>query len=82
MIELLLALIAGLVGGLLSRYIPALPWRRKQTKAIEAGEPGEHKYEVRRGTVVLYVGVDLHEAKIQRIAYPGSVLIADGVNRG
>ena len=80
MIELLFAFIAGLVGGLLSRYIPALPWRR--TKAIESDGPGEHKYEVRRGTVVLYVGVDLHEAKIQRIAYPGSVLIADGVNGG
>ena len=82
MIELLLALITGLVGGLLSRYIPALPWRRKQVPAIEIGEPGEYKYKVERGEAVLYVGDDLHTAKMNRQAYPGSVLIADGVNRG
>ena len=82
MIELLLAFIAGLVGGLLSRYIPALPWRRKQTKAIEADVPDEHKYEVRFGQAVIFAGDDLHMAKVHRRENPGSVLIADGVNRG
>ena len=82
MIELLLTLIAGLVGGLLSRYIPALPWRRKQTKALEVGIPGKGEYEITLKGVRLYQGSDLHSAKQIRHDHPGSVLIADGVNRG
>ena len=82
MIEVLVALIAGLVGGLLSRYIPALPkkWRKKALTKLSA--PGEHLYEVKHGASVLYSGSDLHLAKTQRKVYPGAVLIADGVNRG
>lgn len=72
MIEtILVALVAGVIGGLLSRYIPT----------FFLGS-GEHNYEVRRGSVVLYVGHDLRKAKARRKANPGAVLIADGVNRG
>ncbi len=82
MIEILVALVAGLVGGLLSRYIPALPQRWGKPTLVKLGKPGEHLYEVKHGAVHLYAGPDLHVAKEHRREHPGSVLIADGVNRG
>ena len=74
MIEILVALLAGLVGGVLSRWIP-LP---KKAPYID----GPHTYEVRRDDKVLYLGSDLRMAKTRRQENPGSALIADGVNRG
>lgn len=82
MIEVLIALVAGLIGGLLSRYIPAFPKRLGKPALVELGKPGKHSYEVRRKGVVLYIGPDLVRAKMSRTANPGAVLIADGVNRG
>ncbi len=80
MIEVLLALVAGVIGGILSRWIP-FPKKTPALPRIKAVE-GSHQYEVKLGAAVLYAGDDLHIAKAQRGAYPGAVLIADGVNRG
>ena len=82
MIELLVALVAGLIGGLLSRYIPTLSKRKGKTTPIKLTVPGVHNYVVKHGAVHLYAGPDLHVAKEHRREHPGSVLIADGVNRG
>ena len=82
MIEILVALVAGLVGGLLSRYIPALPKKWRKKSLTKSSGPGEHLYEVKHGAVHLYAGPDLHLAKEHRRENPGAVLIADGVNRG
>ena len=79
MIEVLLALVAGVVGGILSRWIP-FPKKTPPLPRIKV--EGSHQYEVKLGGALLYAGPDLHMAKAQRGAYPGAVLIADGVNRG
>ena len=76
-VEILVALLAGLVGGVLSRWIP-LPRKAPYIEPVS----GPHTYEVRRGDEVLYLGSDLRIAKVRRHDNPGSVLIADGVNRG
>ena len=77
MIEVLIALVAGVVGGILSRWIP-LPKKAPYIKEVE----GPHSYRVRRDKEVLYRGSDLRLAKTRRRDNPGAVLIADGVNRG
>lgn len=79
MIEVLVALLAGVIGGILSRWIP-LPKKTPPLPHLKAG--GSRQYEVKLGETLLYAGDDLHMAKAQRGAYPGAVLIADGVNRG
>ena len=79
MIEIFLALVAGVIGGILSRWIP-FPKKTPPLPRIKV--EGSHQYEVKLGAAVLYAGDDLHIAKAQRGAYPGAVLIADGVNRG
>ena len=42
----------------------------------------QHDYLIIDGDELRYDGDDLHVAKDVRTAYPGSVLVADGVNRG
>ena len=82
MIEILVALIAGLVGGLLSRYIPALPKRKGKTTPIKLTVPGVHNYVVLFQGTRKGFGGNLIAAKEYRKDNPGAVLIADGVNRG
>ena len=79
MIEVLVALLAGVIGGILSRWIP---FPKKTPSLPHIKVEGPHHYKVKLGAAVLYAGDDLHIAKAQRGAYPGAVLIADGVNRG
>jgi hypothetical protein len=85
MIEILVALLAGVVGGVLSRWIPAFP-KKKDVRPdifdLSAIGVGEEVYEVELGDECLYLGGDLHIAKALRTENPGAVLIADGVNRG
>ncbi len=82
MIEILLALLAGVVGGVLSRWIPSLPKKVPPPligfPAVTAGS----RYEVMQGFECLYEGGDLAIAKAHRADNPGSILIADGVRRG
>ena len=78
MIEILVALLAGLVGGILSRWI-RFP---KKVPDLPQEVGSLHHYTVTRGAELFYEGGDLHMAKIRRQDNPGSVLIADGVNRG
>ncbi len=81
-LEILVALLAGVVGGVLSRFIPALPKRKGKPPLIEPGKPGDHVYKVGFRGARKSFGSDLLAAKAYRKANPGAVLIADGVNRG
>ena len=79
MVEVLLALVAGVIGGILSRWIP-FPKKTPPLPHIEVDS--SHEYMVTRGVEMFYEGGDLHMAKIRRQENPGAVLIADGINRG
>ncbi len=72
---ILFAGLAGVIGGILSRWIPL---RKNRPPNVE---PSTHSYEV-RGKKRFYKGGDLHKAKVFRDDNPGSTLIADGVSRG
>ena len=80
MIEILLALLAGVIGGIGSRWIP-LPKKVPPLPYVKEVE-GPHSYMVTRGAELFYEGGDLRMAKNRRQENPGAVLIADGVNRG
>lgn len=77
MIEILVALLAGVIGGILSRWIP-LPKKVPLLQEVSSS----HHYTVQHGMKLLYEGGDLRMAKARRQENPGAVLIADGVNRG
>ncbi len=73
---ILFAGLAGVIGGILSRWIPLSKNRPPNV------ESSTHSYEVRRGKKRFYKGGDLHKAKVFRDDNPDSVLVVDGVSRG